>query len=103
MYAIVTSGGKQHKVAQGDVFRVEKLEAEVGDTVELDHVSLIAKDDGIVADAEALLKAKVVCSVVNNGRGKKLRVFKMKRRKNYKRTVGHRQAFTELKVNEIQL
>lgn len=102
MYAVVTTGGKQVKVAEGDRVRVEKLDAPVGDTVELNEVKLIAKDDGLVVDAKALDKAKVVCEVLSQGRAKKIRVFKKKRRKNYMRTAGHRQSFTELKVTSIQ-
>ncbi|MFO7976078.1 MAG: 50S ribosomal protein L21 [Candidatus Hydrogenedentota bacterium] len=102
MYAVVKTGGKQHKVSQGDVLRVEKLEAPVGDTVELTDIALVSKDDALVADPEALAKAKVVCEVVYQGRAKKIRVFKKKRRKNYMRTYGHRQRYTELRVEDIQ-
>ena len=101
MYAVVTTGGKQYKVTQGDSLRVEKIEAPIGDTVELGGVALLVKDDGIVADPAALASAKVVCSVVRQGLNKKIRVFKKKRKKNYTRTYGHRQRFTELKVKEI--
>lgn len=102
MYAVVTTGGKQYKVAQGDVLRVEKLDAGIGDTVELDQVGLVVKEDGIVTDPEALAGAKVVAEVVDQDRGKKIRVFKYKRRKNYRRTQGHRQYYTELRIREIQ-
>ncbi|MDK1020723.1 MAG: 50S ribosomal protein L21 [Candidatus Hydrogenedentes bacterium] len=102
MYAVVATGGKQVKVSQGDTFRVEKLEAKVGDTVELDQVKMLSKDDGTVIDVEKLSKAKVVCTVTAQGRAKKIRVFKFKRRKNYHRTYGHRQPFTELKVDKIE-
>ena len=103
MYAVVTTGGKQIKVSQGDVVRVEKLDAAKGDTVELDQVHFIANDEGgIEIDNDALAKAKVICQVVGEGKRKKIRVFKKKRRKNYIRTNGHRQWYTELKVNDIQ-
>jgi large subunit ribosomal protein L21 len=102
MYAVVTTGGKQVRVAEGDVIRVEKLEASVGDTVELDQVNMIGKEDGPVIGSGDLEKAKVVCQVTGQGRKKKIRVFKMKRRKNYHRTYGHRQPYTELKVEKIQ-
>lgn len=102
MYAVVKTGGKQYRVAKGDVFRVEKLEAPVGDTVELDQVSLVAKEDGIVVDPSVLASARVLCEVVTQDRAKKIRVIKFKRRKNYHRTQGHRQYFTALKVREIQ-
>ena len=102
MYAVVSTGGKQIRVEEGDVVRVEKLDANVGDTIELDEVRLLAKDDSIVVDPSALEGAKVVCLVSNQGRGKKIRVFKMKRRKGYKRAYGHRQYYTELRVQTIQ-
>ena len=102
MYAVFTTGGKQYKVAQGDVLRVERLDCPVGDTVELDRVCLLAKDDGIVVEPAQLVSAKVIAQVTGHGKRKKIRVFKMKRRKNYSRTYGHRQCYTELKVREIQ-
>ena len=102
MYAVVTTGGKQVKVEKGDVIRVEKLDVEVGDTVELEHVSFLAKDKTTVIDPKKLEKAKVICSVTAQGRRKKIRVFKMKRRKNYRRTHGHRQSYTELKIEDIK-
>ena len=102
MYAVVVTGGKQIKVAEGDVVRVEKLDANVGDIIELGEVRLIAKDDGLIADPAALKNSKVVCKVNGQGRAKKIRVFKMKRRKNYHRTYGHRQCYTELKVQSIE-
>jgi large subunit ribosomal protein L21 len=102
MYAVVKTGGKQVRVSEGSRVRVEKIDAPVGDTIELDQVALLAKDDGIVVDPDALSSAKVVCEVVAQDRAKKIRVFKKKRRKNYMRTHGHRQAYTELKVQSIQ-
>lgn len=102
MYAVVTTGGKQLKVAEGDRIRVEKIDANVGDKVELDKVNMLGKDDGAVLDEKKLAKAKVICTVINQGRGKKIRVFKYKRRKNYHRTYGHRQLFTELTVDKIK-
>jgi large subunit ribosomal protein L21 len=102
MYAVVTTGGKQIMVAEGDVVRVEKLDLNVGDSVELDDVQMIGKDDGAVIDPDKLSGAKVVCQVTGQGRRKKIKVFKMKRRTNYHRTQGHRQSYTELKVQEIK-
>ncbi len=101
MYAIVATGGKQVRVAAGDVVQVEKLEAPVGDQVELGSVKMLATEDGLVTDAGKLAQAKVVCEVMDQGRGKKIRVFKYKRRKGYRRTMGHRQSYTQLKVKEI--
>jgi len=102
MYAVVTTGGKQEKVSAGDVVRVEKLDAEVGDTLELDGVQLLVTDDGVVSDANQLQDARVVAEVLDHGKRKKIRVFKYKRRKNYHRTRGHRQQYTELRVREIK-
>ncbi len=102
MYAVVNTGGKQVKVAQGDIVRVEKLNAPVGDTVELADIALLATDDKIVVEPKKLSKAKVLCEVLAQDRAKKIRVFKKKRRQGYVRTQGHRQSFTELKVVEIK-
>ncbi len=102
MYAVVTAGGKQYKVATGDVLRIEKLEVPVGDTVELGPVKMIASDDGVIVDPAKLEGAKVIAQVTDAGRRKKIRVFKYKRRKNYKRTYGHRQCFTEIKIQDIK-
>lgn len=102
MYAVVATGGKQIKVSEGDRIRVEKIDAKLGDTVELDEVKMLGKDDGAVLDAKKLAKAKVICTVTDQGKRKKIRVFKYKRRKNYHRTQGHRQLFTELLVDKIK-
>ena len=101
MYAVVATGGKQLKLAPGAVVRVESLDAPVGDTVELGEVKLLAGEGGLVVDPKQLAKAKVVCEVTAHGRGKKIRVFKYKRRKNYSRLRGHRQNYTQLKVKDI--
>ena len=102
MYAVLTTGGKQIKVSPGDHVRVEKLDAAVGDRVELDRIVLLGQEDGIVVDPKVLGKAKVLCDVIAQDRAKKIRVFKKKRRKNYARTYGHRQYFTEIMVREIK-
>jgi len=102
MYAVVNTGGKQIKLAQGDIVRIEKLDAPVGDTVELEDIALLATDDKIVVEPKKLSKAKVICQILAQDRAKKIRVFKKKRRQGYVRTYGHRQSFTELKVVEIK-
>jgi len=102
MYAVVVTGGKQYKVAQGDRLRVERLDAAVGTSVDLDQVRLVSKDDGLIVDPAALNGAKVVAEVTAQGKGKKVRVFKKKRRKNYMRLQGHRQHYTELLIRDIQ-
>ena len=103
MYAVVTTGGKQIKVAKGDQVRVEKIEAPVGDRIELDNVRLVAKDDGIIVDPKKLASAKIVCEVTEQDRAKKILVYKKKRRKGFQRTKGHRQSYTQLKVTDIVL
>ncbi len=103
MYAVVTTGGKQYRVAQGDLIRVEKLDNPVGDLVELDEVQLIAKGGAdVVVDPQALTDSKVVAEVKAHGLNKKIRVYKYKKRKGYERTQGHRQCFTELEIREIK-
>ena len=100
MYAVVSTGGKQLKVEEGTEAVVEKLDAEVGDTVALD-VLFVADGEEIVADADVLESAKVKAEVVEHFLGEKQVVFKFKRRKGYKRTKGHRQQQTRIKVTGI--
>lgn len=101
MYAVVITGGKQYKVAQGDRLRVERINGAIGATVELDQVCLLSQESGVVTDATALASAKVVAEIVGEGRRKKIKVYKKKRRKNYARTYGHRQGYTEIQINAI--
>ena len=103
MYAIFETGGKQYRVKQGDLVQVEKLPGEVGAKVVFDRVLLL----GGTADAPSIGRplvqgAAVEGEIVRQGRGEKLTIFKFKRRKNYRRKIGHRQAFTELKVTAIR-
>jgi large subunit ribosomal protein L21 len=100
MHAIIETGGKQYRVAPGDVIRVEKLPFDSGATLEFPHVLAVFKDGELLTESE-LGSAKVVATVTKNDRSKKVVVFKFKRKKQYRRTIGHRQHFTELKVNEI--
>jgi large subunit ribosomal protein L21 len=102
MYAVVTTGGKQVRGAEGDTLRIEKLDAAVGDKVELGEVEFVGGDGKAVLDEKGLGKAKVMCTVTGEGRRKKIRVFKYKRRKNYHRTKGHRQSYTEVTVDSIK-
>ena len=101
MYAIVSTGGKQYKVAQDDVITVEKIDAEVGSKVELPVLFL---NDGkkIVTDPAKLAKAKVTAEIVDQFKGEKQLVFKFKKRKRYRRLKGHRQQLTKLKVTKVQ-
>ena len=102
MFAVLRSGGKQYRVAENDVIRVEKLEAEVGATVALDDVLLIGEGDAVTVGTPAVGGASVVAEVLDQLRGPKTLVFKKKRRKGYRRRQGHRQAVTLLRVTEIK-
>ena len=101
MYAIIKTGGKQYKVAEGDIIKVEKLKAEVGDTVTFDDVKLLAKD-GTVVDKKKLESVKVEGTVTGQEKAKKIVVLKFKRRKGYKRKQGHRQKLTRLQITKIK-
>ena len=102
MYAIIQTGGKQYRVAPGDVLRVERLPGERGDAVQLDQVLLVSDDSGSVRVGTPLVAdARVKGQIVRQGRAKKVLVFKKKRRKGYKRTQGHRQYFTAVQIQEI--
>ncbi len=104
MYAVLMTGGKQYKVTENSLLRVEKLEHPVGDQIEFDSVKMvIGDDDSVVANPEALLSARVVAQVEGHGREKKIRVYKKKRRKGYERMNGHRQAYTLIRVQEIKM
>ena len=100
MYAVIKTGGKQYKVAQGDKVRVEKLAGNVGETVTFDQVLLVA-GDALKLGKPLVGGAKVEAKIVAQGRGRKLVVFKFRRRKNYRRHTGHRQPFTALEITNI--
>ena len=101
MYAVIRSGGKQHRVAPGDTVKVEKLPGAVGDTVELDEILMVSGEDAVSVGAPLVPGATVKATVVAQDRHRKVIVFKKKRKKQYRRTRGHRQAFTEVRVDEI--
>jgi large subunit ribosomal protein L21 len=101
MYAIIRTGGKQYKVAPGEKLRVEQLPAEVGSEIVLDQVLMVGDGESVRLGAPVVAGATVKATVVAHGRGEKLTIFKMKRRKNYRRHQGHRQGFTELKIEGI--
>ncbi len=102
VYAVIRTGGKQYRVAQGDIVHVEKLEGAVGDTVTLGEVLLIAGDGDAKIGTPTLSDAKVTGEIVKQALAKKVIVFKKKRRKSYSRKRGHRQKLTTLKITEIQ-
>ena len=99
MYAIIATAGKQYKVAEGDVIRVEKLGAEAGETVTFDQV-LAVSNDGLKV-GEDVANASVTASVVENGKSKKVIVYKYKRKTGYHKKNGHRQQFTKVKIEKI--
>ena len=100
MYAIFRTGGKQYKASPGDLIRVEGLPGTEGSRVEFNHVYAVRKQTLRVGHP-LVEDAKVVATIVRNGRGKKVRVLKYKRKKQYRRTLGHRQSFTEVLINEV--
>ena len=100
MYAIIATGGKQYKVAEGDVIKVEKLGVEAGETYTFDQVLVIGGDD-LKVGAPTVDGASVEASVVKEGRGKKVIVYKYKRKTGYHKKNGHRQAFTQVKIEKI--
>lgn len=101
MYAIVKTGGKQYQVSSGDQLRVEKLDGQVGDTVELNAVLLIADGEEVTVGTPVIENAHVVATIAEQGKEKKIKVFKRKRRKGYRLMRGHRQPYTALKISEI--
>jgi large subunit ribosomal protein L21 len=100
MYAVIETGGKQYRVTQGDTIDVEKLPGEVGSEIEFAKVLAIFKEPDKLLSGSDLGKAKVKATITGHGRREKILVFKFKRKKQYKRTTGHRQAYTRLKVDE---
>src|SRR5438128_2533313 len=98
MYAIVKTGGKQYRAEQGAVFQVERIEGDIGSSISFDRVLFASTDGGTKAGSSALAHAKVSCEIVKHSLGPKIIIFKKKRRKNYRRTKGHRQSYTTVKV-----
>ncbi len=102
MYAVIETGGKQYRVAPGDTLEIERLEAAAGKPFVFDRVLLVANEGKISVGAPTVAKASIVADVVEHFRGEKKVAFKMKRRKGYHRTVGHRQELTRVKIAEIK-
>lgn len=102
VYAVIETGGKQYRVAAGDTISVERLNAEAGTQVEIDRVLMVSGDAGITIGAPVVDGAAVVATVAEHYRGPKIRVFKFKPKKRYRRTMGHRQEMTRLKIDEIR-
>ncbi len=103
MYAVIKTGGKQYRVSSGEKVKVEQLAAEVGSQITIDTVLMVADGDKISIGKPLVKGAKVKATVVDQGRGEKVRVFKMRRRKQSKKEQGHRQNFTEIQVDKISV
>lgn len=101
MYAVIQTGGKQYRVAPGDTLMVEKLEGNVGDSVEFDRVLILSKDGSISTGAPVINGAKVTAKIVEHTRGDKLVVYKFRRRKNYRLRNGHRQYYTAVEIADV--
>ena len=101
MYAVIKTGGKQYRVREGDTLRVEKLAAEAGGTVQFDQVLMVGEGDDVKVGTPYLSGSAVSATVISQGRADKIKVVKFKRRKNYLRQNGHRQAFTEVEITKI--
>jgi large subunit ribosomal protein L21 len=103
MYAVIKTGGKQHRVSEGDVLKIEKLEGQKGDTIVFEEVLLVSKEDQTRVGMPIVEGAKVVGEIVNQGKGPKIIIFKKKRRKGFLKKTGHRQPLTEVRIKEISL
>ena len=101
MYAVIQTGGKQYRVKSGEQLKVELLPAEVGATVSFDRVLMLGEGDGVKVGAPFVSGAAVKATVVAQGRGEKIRIFKLRRRKHFAKTQGHRQGYTEVRIDEI--
>ncbi|CCJ33417.1 MULTISPECIES: 50S ribosomal protein L21 [Caloramator] len=102
MYALIMTGGKQYRVQEGDVLFVEKLAADVDSTVEIKEVLAVSKDGKLVVGKPFVDGAKVTARVVKHGKAKKIIVFKFKKKKDYRRKQGHRQPYTQIKIEKIE-
>ncbi len=101
MYAVIKTGGKQYKVSAGEKLKIESIPAEVGSQIQLDQVLMVADGDKITTGTPLVSGAVVKATVVSHGRGEKISIFKLRRRKHYRKTLGHRQNYTEIEINGI--
>jgi len=101
MYAVIRTGGKQYKVAAGGKLKVESLPVEVGSTIDINDVLMVADGDSVKIGAPLVAGASVKATVLSHGRGEKVMIFKMRRRKHYRKTQGHRQNYTEIRIDGI--
>jgi len=103
MQAVIATGGKQYWVKEGDIVRIEKINLEKGEKVEFDQVLMVNKDGEYIIGRPLVEKAKVTGKILNQGKAKKVIVFKYKHKKRYRKKTGHRQPFTEVLIEEIKL
>jgi len=103
MYAIIETGGKQYRVEEGDSLYIEKLEVSAGDTVEFDRVLAVSNENGLTVGSPVVANAKVSASVIENGKGPKVIIYKYKAKKDYRKKQGHRQPYTKIKIESISL
>jgi large subunit ribosomal protein L21 len=103
MYAVVKTGGKEYRISQGDLIRVEKMEGKVGDQVTMKDILMVSHEGQVQVGNPLLANAVITGEIVQQVKGKKVLIYKMKRRKNYRRTKGHRQTYTYIRVNDISL
>ena len=102
MYAVIASGGKQHRVTEGEVLRLEKIEVGAGESVDFDQVLLVANGDDVKIGEPVVAGAKVTAEVVKHGRADKVKIIKFRRRKHSMKRQGHRQWYTEVKITGVQ-
>jgi len=103
MYAVVKTGGKEYRISKGDVIRVEKMEGKVGDQVSMKDVLMVSQEGQVQLGNPLLAGAVITGEIVQEIKGRKTVTYKMKRRKNYRRTKGHRQTYTYIRVNDVSL
>jgi large subunit ribosomal protein L21 len=103
MYAVVKTGGKEYRISQGDLIRVEKMEGKAGDQVTMKDILMVSHEGQVQVGNPLLANAVITGEIVQQVKGKKVLIYKMKRRKNYRRTKGHRQTYTYIRVKDISL
>jgi large subunit ribosomal protein L21 len=101
MYAVIVSGGKQYRVTEGQTLKLEKLAAEIGSVLDFPQVLMLANGEDIRVGTPYVKGSAVKVEILSHGRGKKIKIIKMRRRKHYRRQMGHRQAYTEIKITQI--
>lgn len=101
MYAVIKTGGKQYRVASGEKLKIEQIPADIGSEIVLDQVLMVADGDKVSVGVPLVEGATVKATVLSHGRGEKIRIFKMRRRKHYRKTQGHRQNYTEIQIGTI--